>query len=123
MKLCSETALSLLSSALQQTAAERPCGRPARRRSRVLARLAAARIDVEVLELAIQVRALHANGLGQLADAAAGLRELDAAIAAESTAMLSDEESHRFLAALDAPFTPNERLQHAMQAAAQLQPR
>ena len=51
------------------------------------------------------------------------LREVDAAIAAESTAMLSDEESRRFLAALDAPFTPNERLQHAMQAAAQLQPR
>ena len=50
------------------------------------------------------------------------LREVDAAIAAEST-MLSDEESRRFLAALDAPFTPNERLQHAMQAAAQLQPR
>lgn len=51
------------------------------------------------------------------------LREVDAAIAAESTAMLSNEESRRFLAALDAPFTPNERLQHAMQATAKLQPR
>ncbi len=51
------------------------------------------------------------------------LREADTALAAESTITLSEEESRRFLAALDAPFAPNERLQHAMQAAAALQPR
>lgn len=51
---------------------------------------------------------------------AAVLREVDAAITAESVVALSEEESRHFLAALDAPFIPNERLQKAMQAAAQL---
>ena len=51
------------------------------------------------------------------------LREVDTAIAAESVVTLSEEESRRFLTALDAPFSPNERLKKAMQGAAQLQQR
>ncbi len=50
----------------------------------------------------------------------AALREADTALAAESIVTLSPEESRHFLAALDAPFTPNERLQKAMQDAAQV---
>lgn len=48
------------------------------------------------------------------------LREADAAIAADTIVTLSEEESRRFLAALDAPFQPNARLQKAMDAAARL---
>ena len=48
------------------------------------------------------------------------LREAEAAIAAETIVPLSEEESRRFLAALDAPFQPNARLKKAMDAAARL---
>lgn len=48
------------------------------------------------------------------------LREADTALAAESVVTLSLEESRHFLAALNAPFAPNERLQKAMQDAAQV---
>lgn len=48
------------------------------------------------------------------------LREADAAIAADTVVTLSEEESRRFLATLDAPFQPNARLQQAMEAAARV---
>lgn len=48
------------------------------------------------------------------------LREADTTIAANTVVMLSEQESRSFLAALDAPFTPNERLKRAMDAAALL---
>jgi len=48
------------------------------------------------------------------------LREADSAIAADAVVTLSETETRRFLAALDAPFAPNVRLQQAMDAAAQL---
>lgn len=48
------------------------------------------------------------------------MREANAALAAETVALLSEEESRRFLAALDAPFQPNDRLQQAMGAASRL---
>ena len=48
------------------------------------------------------------------------LREADAAIAADTVVSLSDEESRRFLDALDAPFRPNDRLRMAMDAALRL---
>jgi uncharacterized protein (DUF1778 family) len=42
---------------------------------------------------------------------------------ADAVVMLSEEESGRFLAALDAPFQPNQPLRQAMQNAAALEPR
>ncbi|MEN5061153.1 DUF1778 domain-containing protein [Luteimonas sp. TWI1416] len=48
------------------------------------------------------------------------LREADTAIAADTTVALSPAESRHFLAALDAPFQPNDRLQKAMNSAARL---
>lgn len=48
------------------------------------------------------------------------LREADATIAADTVVTLSDAESRRFLAALDAPFQPNARLKSVMDAAASL---
>ena len=48
------------------------------------------------------------------------LREADNAIAADAVVLLSEDESRRFLAALDAPFQPNERLRQAMHNAAAL---
>lgn len=48
------------------------------------------------------------------------LREADATIAADSMVTLSEQESRHFLAALDAPFEPNDRLKKAMDAAARL---
>ena len=48
------------------------------------------------------------------------LREADTAIAADTSASLSAAESRHFLAALDAPFQPNDRLQKAMKRAASL---
>ncbi|MBV8048894.1 MAG: DUF1778 domain-containing protein [Paludibacterium sp.] len=48
------------------------------------------------------------------------LREADTTIAADTVVTLSEQESRRFLAALDAPFSPNDRLQKAMDAAAKL---
>lgn len=49
------------------------------------------------------------------------LREVDSTIAAESVVTLSEDESRRFLAALNAPFNANGPLKKAMQAAAKLQ--
>lgn len=51
------------------------------------------------------------------------LREADNAIAADAVVMLSEEESRRFLAAVDAPFQPNDALHQAMHDAAALVPR
>jgi len=48
------------------------------------------------------------------------LREADSAIAADTVVTLSEAETRSFLAALDAPFVPNARLQQAMDAAMQL---
>lgn len=48
------------------------------------------------------------------------LREADTAIAANTVVALSEKESRHFLAALDAPFRPNDRLKKAMAAAARL---
>ncbi|XAH23751.1 DUF1778 domain-containing protein [Xylophilus sp. GW821-FHT01B05] len=48
------------------------------------------------------------------------LREADTAIAADAVVTLSEQESRRFLAALDEPFQPNARLKKAMAAAARL---
>lgn len=42
------------------------------------------------------------------------LREAERVMAAELTVTLSIAESRRFLKALDAPFTPNERLKKAL---------
>src|SRR3546814_5674424 len=51
------------------------------------------------------------------------LREADTAIAADTIVTLSEQESRRFLAMLDRPFHPNDRLQKAMKAAANLRQR
>ncbi|NID14779.1 DUF1778 domain-containing protein [Luteibacter yeojuensis] len=48
------------------------------------------------------------------------LREADTTIAADTVVTLSEQESRRFLAALDEPFRPNDRLKKAMDAAARL---
>ncbi|MFT0545930.1 DUF1778 domain-containing protein [Allopusillimonas ginsengisoli] len=48
------------------------------------------------------------------------LREADTAITANTITMLSEQESRRFLAALDQPFQPNDRLFKAMKDAANL---
>jgi len=48
------------------------------------------------------------------------LREANSTIVADTVVTLSKDETRRFLAALDAPFAPNARLQQAMDAAAQL---
>lgn len=48
------------------------------------------------------------------------LRETDTAIAASTSAALSPAESRYFLATLDAPFEPDERLKKAMERAAAL---
>lgn len=48
------------------------------------------------------------------------LRETDTAIAANTSAALSPAESRYFLATLDAPFEPDERLKKAMERAATL---
>jgi len=50
------------------------------------------------------------------------LREANSTIALDTTVTLSEAETRRFLAALDAPFAPNVRLQQAMDAAAQIHP-
>jgi len=48
------------------------------------------------------------------------LREADTAIAADTVVTLSEDESRRFLSALDEPFHPNALLSKAMDAAARL---
>lgn len=51
------------------------------------------------------------------------LREADATIAADSVTTLSEQETRRFLAALDEQFRPNSRLKKAMDAASRLKQR
>lgn len=51
------------------------------------------------------------------------LREADNAIAADAVVTLSADESRRFLAALDEPFKPNDRLKKAMEDAARIKRR
>ncbi|MCL6350502.1 type II toxin-antitoxin system TacA family antitoxin [Pectobacterium polaris] len=51
------------------------------------------------------------------------LREADTAIAADTAVTLSEQESRRFLAALNQPFLPNDRLYKAMEEAANLMKR
>jgi uncharacterized protein (DUF1778 family) len=50
----------------------------------------------------------------------AALREADTTIVAASVAMPSEQESRRFLDALDDQFRPNDRLKRAMEAASRL---
>ncbi|MEI7369997.1 DUF1778 domain-containing protein [Pectobacterium sp. 1950-15] len=51
------------------------------------------------------------------------LREADTAIAADTVVTLSEQESRRFLATLNQPFLPNDRLHKAMEEAANLMKR
>lgn len=84
---------------------------------------ATARLDLR-LESREKDRIAKAAALRGMAVSAfvrdAVLREADATIAADSIVTLSEQESRRFLAALDAPFEPNDRLKQAMDAAARL---
>jgi len=48
------------------------------------------------------------------------LREADTTIAADAVVALSEQESRRFLAALDEPFSPNAHLKKAMEEASRL---
>ena len=85
--------------------------------------IATARLDLR-LEFRDKARIAKAAALRGMAVSAfvrdAVLREADTAIAAEAIVTLSEQESRRFLAALDAPFRPNARLKKAMDAAASL---
>lgn len=82
-----------------------------------------ARLDLR-LETGEKDRIVKAAALRGMAVSAfvrdAVLREADVAIAAESVATLSEQESRRFLAALDDQFRPNERLKKAMDAASRV---
>lgn len=84
---------------------------------------AAARLDLR-LDVRDKNRISKAAALRGMAVSAfvrdAVLREADTAIAADTVVTLSEQESRRFLAALDAPLRPNERLRKAMQDAAGL---
>lgn len=83
----------------------------------------AARLDLR-LDAHDKSRIARAAALRGMAVSAfvrdAVLREVDTAIAAESVVTLSEEESRRFLAVVNEPFNPNDRLKKAMQAATQL---
>lgn len=84
---------------------------------------ASARLDLR-LEFHEKDRIAKAAALRGMALSAfvrdAALREADTAIAGDSVPTLSEQESRRFLAALDASFEPNDRLKKAMDAAARL---
>ncbi len=84
---------------------------------------ATARLDLR-LESREKDRIAKAAALRGMAVSAfvrdAVLREADAAIAADSIGALSEQESRRFLAALDDQFRPNDRLKKAMDAASRL---
>ncbi len=84
---------------------------------------ATARLDLR-LESGEKDRIAKAAALRGMAVSAfvrdAVLREADIAIAADGVAALSEQESRRFLAALDEPFRPNDRLKRAMEAASRL---
>lgn len=85
--------------------------------------IAAARLDLR-LESRDKDRIAKAAALRGMAVSAfvrdAVLREAETAIAADAFVALSSQESRHFLAALDAPFMPNERLRRAMDEAAVL---
>ena len=87
---------------------------------------ATARLDLR-LETRDKDRIAKAAALRGMAVSAfvrdAVLREADTAIAADTVVTLSEDESRRFLAALDEPFRPNARLKKAMDAAARLKHR
>lgn len=51
------------------------------------------------------------------------LREVDTALAAETKVVLTQAEARLFIAALDAPFQPNDRLKNAIDCAAQVSAR
>lgn len=74
------------------------------------------RLDVQDKERIARAAALRGMAVSAFVRAAV-MREADTALAAETVALLSEQESRRFLAALDGPFQPNERLKQAMNAA------
>lgn len=84
---------------------------------------AAARLDLRI-DARDKDRIARAAALRGMAVSAfvrsAVLREADTAIAADTNAALSPAEARYFLATLDAPFQPNERLKKAMESAAKL---
>jgi uncharacterized protein (DUF1778 family) len=84
---------------------------------------ATARLDLR-LEFRDKARIARAAALRGMAVSAfvrdTVLREADTAIAADTVVALSEQESRRFLAALDEPFRPNTRLKKAMDTAARL---
>lgn len=84
---------------------------------------AAARLDLR-LDSRDKDRIAKAAALRGMAVSAfvrdAVLREAETAIAADAVVALSAQESRRFLAALDEPFVPNDRLHQAMEKAARL---
>lgn len=80
------------------------------------------RLDPRDKERISKAAALRGMGVSAFVRDTA-LREAESTIAADSVVTLSEEESRRFLAALDAPFKPNARLQKAMDAAARLSQR
>ncbi|MBB3344598.1 DUF1778 domain-containing protein [Luteimonas sp. RC10] len=86
-------------------------------------RNAAARLDLRI-DARDKDRIARAAALRGMSVSAfvrsAVLREADTAIAADTTVALSPAESRRFLAALDAPFQPNDRLRKAMKRAVRL---
>ncbi|MTV41232.1 type II toxin-antitoxin system TacA family antitoxin [Duganella radicis] len=88
-----------------------------------MATTSTARLDLR-LETREKDRITKAAALRGMAVSAfvrdAVLREADTTIAAEGVATLSEQESRRFLAALDEPFRPNDRLKKAMKAAVRL---
>lgn len=87
---------------------------------------AAARLELR-LESRDKDRIAKAAALRGMAVSAfvreAVLREADTTIAADMVVTLSEQESRRFLAALDEPFLPNDRLREAMDTAARLMQR
>lgn len=87
---------------------------------------AAARLDLRI-DARDKDRIARAAALRGMAVSAfvrsAVLREADTAIAADTTAALSPAESRHFLAALDAPFQPNDLLKKAMESAGRLSDR
>lgn len=88
--------------------------------------IATARLDVR-LDASDKERIAKAAALRGMAVSAfvrdAVLREADTAITANTIVTLSEQESRRFLAALDQPFRPNSRLQQAMEDATNLKQR
>lgn len=88
--------------------------------------IATARLDLR-LDANDKERINRAAALRGVATSAfvreAVLREADNTIAADAVVTLSADESRRFLAALDEPFKPNDRLKKAMEDAARIERR